>query len=65
MKLFKVLAVCVTVLAMSTFAMAGTLEDVKAKGFIQVGYNGSVAGFGNVNEKGVEQGLDVDCARAL
>ena len=45
MKLFKVLAVCVTVLAMSTFAMAGPLEDVKAKGFIQVGYNGGVAGF--------------------
>ncbi len=65
MKLLKVLAVCVTVLAMTTFAMAGTLEDVKAKGFIQAGVNGSVFGFGKADDKGVWKGLDVDCARAL
>ena len=37
MKFLKVLAVCITVLGMSTFAMADTLKDVKAKGFIQAG----------------------------
>ena len=62
MKLVKVLCVCITVLAVSTFAMAGTLEDVKAKGFIQAGVNGSVFGFGKADENGVWKGLDVDCA---
>lgn len=65
MKLLKVLAVCVTVLAMSTMVMAGTLEDVKAKGFIQVGVNGDLFGFGKADDKGVWRGLDVDCARAV
>ena len=65
MKLLKVLAICITVLAMSTFAMAGTLEDVKAKGFIQAGVNGSLFGFGKADDKGVWKGLDVDCARAV
>ena len=65
MKLLKVLAVCITVLAMSTLAMAGTLADVKAKGFIQAGVNGSLFGFGKADDKGIWTGLDVDCARAL
>jgi general L-amino acid transport system substrate-binding protein len=65
MKLLKVLSVCIIVLAVSTFAMAGTLEDVKAKGFIQAGVNGSVFGFGKADENGVWKGLDVDCARAV
>ncbi|MCP3871697.1 MAG: amino acid ABC transporter substrate-binding protein [Desulfobacteraceae bacterium] len=65
MKLLKVLAICVTVLAMATFAVAGTLEDVKAKGFIQAGVNGSLFGFGMADDKGVWRGLDVDCARAV
>ena len=65
MKLLKVLALCLTALAITTFAMAGTLEDVKAKGFIQAGVNGSVFGFGKADETGVWKGLDVDCARAV
>ncbi len=65
MKLLKVLAICITVLAMSTFAMADTLEDVKAKGYIQAGVNGSLFGFGKADEKGVWKGLDVSCARAV
>jgi len=65
MKLLKVLAVCITVLTMSSIAMAGTLQDVKAKGFVQVGVNGELFGFGKPDDKGVWRGLDVDCARAL
>ncbi len=65
MKLLKVLAICVTVVAMASFTMAGTLQDVKAKGFIQVGVNGELFGFGKPDEKGVWRGIDVDCARAL
>ncbi len=46
-------------------ATAGTLEDVKAKGFIQAGVNGDLFGFGKPDEKGVWRGLDVDTARAV
>lgn len=44
---------------------AGTLDDVKAKGFIQVGVNGDLFGFGKPDDKGVWKGLDVDTARAI
>jgi general L-amino acid transport system substrate-binding protein len=46
-------------------ATAGTLEDVKAKGFIQAGVNGDLFGFGKPDEKGEWRGLDVDTARAV
>jgi general L-amino acid transport system substrate-binding protein len=67
MKLFKL---CVVVLMVAGFlttgtAMAGTLEDVRAKGFIQAGVNGDLFGFGKPDEKGVWKGLDVDTARAI
>ncbi len=65
MKLLKVLFVCITVLGMAALTTAGTLEDVKAKGFIQAGVNGSLFGFGKADDKGVWRGLDVDCARAV
>lgn len=65
MKLLKLLVICITVITMSSFAMAGTLDDVKAKGFIQVGVNGDLFGFGKADDKGVWKGIDVDCARAL
>ena len=44
---------------------AGTLDDVKAKGFIQAGVNGDLFGFAKPDEKGVWKGLDVDTARAI
>jgi len=50
---------------MTGVAMAGTLQDVKAKGFIQAGVNGDLFGFGKADEKGVWRGLDVDTARAI
>jgi general L-amino acid transport system substrate-binding protein len=46
-------------------AMAATLDDVKAKGFVQAGVNGDLFGFGKPDEKGVWKGLDVDTARAV
>jgi len=46
-------------------ATGGTLEAVKAKGFIQAGVNGDLFGFGKPDEKGVWRGLDVDTARAI
>jgi general L-amino acid transport system substrate-binding protein len=55
----------IAVFALIGSATAGTLDDVKAKGFIQAGVNGDLFGFGKPDEKGVWRGLDVDTARAI
>lgn len=67
MKLFKIcLTVILTFVFVSSAAvMAGTLDDVKAKGYIQAGVNGDLFGFGKPDEKGEWKGLDVDTARAI
>jgi general L-amino acid transport system substrate-binding protein len=41
------------------------LDAVMKKGFVQVGVNGGVFGFGMPDEKGVWKGLDIDTARAV
>ena len=47
-------------------ASAGTLDDVKAKGFVQCGVNGTgLAGFGAPDDAGNWKGLDVDACRAV
>lgn len=53
------------VLAFAGVSLAGTLDDVRAKGFIQAGVNGGVFGFSMPNDKGLWEGLDVDTARAI
>lgn len=67
MRLFKLLCISAMVLVfgISGMASAGTLDDVKAKGFIQAGVNGDLFGFGKPDEKGIWRGLDVDTARAV
>jgi len=67
MKVFKL---CVVVLVLAFFATtgvatAGTLDEVRAKGFIQVGVNGGVFGFSMPDKKGVWEGLDADTGRAI
>jgi general L-amino acid transport system substrate-binding protein len=52
-------------IATTSFAVAGTLEDVKARGYLLAGVNGSVAGFSMPDEKGEWKGLDVDTAKAI
>ncbi|MCG6929929.1 MAG: amino acid ABC transporter substrate-binding protein [Desulfofustis sp.] len=42
-----------------------TLKAVKEKGYIQVGVNGDLFGFGKADQKGVWKGLDIDTARAV
>lgn len=67
MKLLK-LSLMVLVMAMFTMAgmaHAGTLQEVRAKGFIQAGVNGGVFGFSMPDEKGIWKGLDVDTAKAV
>jgi general L-amino acid transport system substrate-binding protein len=46
-------------------ASAGTLDDVKAKGFVQCGVNTSLPGFSAPNDKGEWSGFDVDYCRAI
>lgn len=47
-------------------ASASTLDDVKAKGFVQCGVNGSnLAGFGAQDSAGKWSGLDVDLCKAV
>jgi general L-amino acid transport system substrate-binding protein len=52
-------------LAAVTAAQAGTLDDVKAKGFIQCGSNTSLIGFGFPDDQNNWTGFDVDFCRAL
>jgi len=66
MKLWKLLLAAAIVAALSGTAFAGqTFDNVKAKGFVQVGVNGELFGFGKPDEKGVWRGLDVDTGRAI
>ena len=46
-------------------ASAATLDDVKAKGFVQCGSNTGLAGFGSPNDAGEWSGFDVDFCRAV
>jgi general L-amino acid transport system substrate-binding protein len=60
-------AIGAAILALGAYsAHAGTLEDVKAKGFLQCGVNGSnLAGFGAQDSAGNWSGLDVDLCKAV
>lgn len=46
-------------------AKAATLEDVKAKGFLECGVNHGLPGFSDSDEKGNWRGMDVDICRGL
>ena len=50
---------------MASAAFAGTLDVVKAKGFVQCGVNTALAGFSAPDDKGEWTGLDVDFCRAV
>lgn len=65
MKLIRILATCITILATASMVSAGTLDEVKARGFIKAGVNGGVFGFSMPDDKGEWKGLDVDTAKAV
>lgn len=48
-----------------TAAQAGTLDDVKKKGFVQCGVSTGLAGFSAPDDKGEYKGLDVDVCKAV
>ena len=62
---FSAVAAVVAILFCAVLATAGTLADVKAKGFVSVGVNEGLFGFSKPDEKGAWKGLDVDTARAI
>jgi len=49
----------------ATTASAATLDDVKAKGFVQCGVNTGLPGFANPNDAGAWVGFDVDYCKAV
>ena len=49
----------------ATAASAATLDDVKAKGFVQCGVSTGLAGFSAPNDAGDWSGLDVDICRGV
>ncbi|WP_137156129.1 amino acid ABC transporter substrate-binding protein [Rhizobium sp. FKL33] len=46
-------------------SQAGTLDDVKAKGFVQCGVNANLAGFGSQDANGNFTGFDIDYCRGI
>ncbi len=49
----------------ATAAAAGTLDDVKTKGFVQCGVSQGLIGFSNPDEANYWTGMDVDFCRAV
>jgi len=49
----------------TTAAMAGTLDDVKAKGFVQCGVSQGLKGFSVADDQNNWTGMDVDFCRAV
>jgi general L-amino acid transport system substrate-binding protein len=52
-------------LAAQTVFAQSTLDAVRARGFLQCGVNTGLAGFSQVDSKGVWRGIDVDVCRAV
>lgn len=55
----------VAIAASAGAASAATLDDVKAKGFIQCGVSQGLPGFSNPDSAGAWSGIDVDFCRAM
>jgi general L-amino acid transport system substrate-binding protein len=64
MKRFAIVLVLM-LFATGSMAVAGTLDEVRARGVLATGVNPGVAGFSMPDEKGVWKGLDVDTAKAI
>ena len=63
-RLIALLGILVVVMVVGP-ADAGTLDDVKAKGFLRCGVSQGNPGFSNPDAQGKWSGLDVDVCRAL
>lgn len=65
MKGLLVAGTAVTMVVAAGAASAATLDDVKAKGFVQCGVSQGLPGFSNPDDKGEWTGLDVDVCKAV
>ena len=65
MKKLSLIVAGVAALTAASVAQAGTLEDVRAKGFIQCGVSQGLPGFSNPDDQGNWTGIDVDLCRAV
>ncbi len=65
MKLKVTITAVAAALVAGGSAVAGTLDDVKKKGFVQCGVTTGLAGFAAPDDKGEWKGLDVDICRGL
>jgi general L-amino acid transport system substrate-binding protein len=64
--MIKTAVLGVTVLGLAAVSPhAATLDDVKAKGFVQCGVNQGLPGFANPDDQGNWTGLDVDVCRGM
>ncbi len=65
MKVTKVLLAAAAATTLSTAAMAGTVDDIKKKGFVQCGVSTGVAGFAFTDDAGNWQGFDPAVCQAV
>ena len=61
----KIVVAAALAASVSWPAAAATLDDVKAKGFVQCGVSQGVPGFSNPDQAGTWSGIDVDVCRAV
>ncbi len=65
MKVTKVLLAAAAATTLSTAALAGTVDDIKSKGFVQCGVSTGVAGFAFTDDAGNWQGFDPAVCQAV
>ena len=65
MKRFSFLVAGVAGVLAASAANAATLDDVRAKGFVQCGVSQGLPGFSNADDDGNWTGIDVDVCRAV
>ena len=65
MKIRIIAAIAAFALSAPAPALADTLDDVRAKGFVQCGVSQGLPGFSMFNDAGAWSGLDVDLCRAV
>lgn len=65
MKLIIKIFLCIFTVSFVLTTNAGTLADVKKKGFVQCGVNSGVPGFAAADDAGKMTGIDVDVCRAV
>jgi general L-amino acid transport system substrate-binding protein len=60
MKKILTFAIAAGAMAVAGFAQAGTLDDVRARGYVQCGVSQGLPGFSNADDNGNWTGIDVD-----